>query len=106
MSCSPFDLRDYFFGELAPAERSAAETHIATCVSCREELAKLSDVKTLLLSSMQDEEPPRRIAFASDNVFEPSWWQRLWSSGPQLGFAGAALLALAIFAHGLLLRPV
>jgi anti-sigma factor RsiW len=106
MTCSPFDLRDYFFGELSPAERSVTETHIAGCLSCREELAKLSDVRTLLLSSMPDEEPPRRIAFVSDKVFEPRWWQKLWASGPQLGFAGAALLAAAIIVHGFLARPV
>lgn len=106
MSCSPFDLRDYFFGELAPAERSATENHLTACIACREELAKLSDVKNVLLSASGDEEPPRRIAFVSDKVFEPRWWQRLWTAGPQLGFAGAALLAAAILVHGVLVGPV
>lgn len=106
MSCSPFDLRDFFFGELSPADRSATETHLSACLLCREELAKLSDLKTVLTSALPDEEPPRRIGFVSDKVFEPSWWQRLWSSGPQLGFAGAALLAIAILVHGVLARPV
>src|SRR3954454_6070303 len=106
MSCSPFDLRDYFFGELAPAERSATETHLTACLTCREELAKLSDLKSVLLSASADEEPPRRIAFVSDKVFEPRWWQRLWTAGPQLGFAGAALLAAAVLVHGVLVRPI
>src|SRR6059036_2369027 len=106
MSCSPFDLRDYFFGELAPAERSATETHLTACLACREELEKLSDLKSVLLSASADEEPPRRIGFVSDKVFEPRWWQRLWASGPQLGFAGAALLAAAILVHAVLVRPV
>jgi hypothetical protein len=43
---------------------------------------------------------PRRIAFVSDPVFQPSWWQRFWASTPQLGFASAALLAAAITTHG------
>jgi anti-sigma factor RsiW len=105
MSCSPFDLRDYFFGELSPAERSATETHLSACLHCREELAKLSDLRTVLTSAVPDEEPPRRIGFVSDKVFEPRWWQRIWNSGPRLGFAGAALLALAIVVHGILAHP-
>lgn len=106
MNCSPFDLRDYFFGELSPADRSVTEAHITACVACREELAKLSEVRSVLMSAAPDEEPPRRIAFVSDKVFEPRWWQRLWSSGPQLGFSASAMLAAAILAHGVLTRPV
>jgi len=106
MSCSPFDLRDYFFGELSPPERSSTENHLTSCIACREELAKLADVKNILLSASADEEPPRRIAFVSDKVFETRWWQRLWTAGPQLGFAGAALLAAAVLVHGVLVRPI
>ena len=43
---------------------------------------------------------PRRIAFVSDKVFEPKWWQVWLSSGPRMGFASAALLAGAIVFHG------
>jgi hypothetical protein len=50
--------------------------------------------------SLEDEEIPRRIAFVSDRVFEPRWWQRMWHSGPAMGFASAALLAGAILVHG------
>ncbi len=104
MSCSPFDLKDYFFGELPAAERSATESHLSSCALCREELSRLGETRALLLS-IPDEEPPRRIAFVSDKVFEPRWWQRLWASGPQLGFASAAMLAVAIMVHGALMRP-
>ena len=48
---------------------------------------------------MHEEEPPRRIAFVSDKVFEPRWWQKIFASGPQLGFASAAMLATAIVFH-------
>jgi anti-sigma factor RsiW len=99
MSCSPFELKDYFFGELDPPERDAVEHHVASCASCREELAGLTTMRAVLLS-VPDEEPPRRIAFVSDKVFEPRWWQKLWTSGARLGFASAAMLALAIVLHG------
>jgi anti-sigma factor RsiW len=105
MSCAPFNIKDYFFGELAEPARSQMEGHLAACEACREELAGLDMTRAALLS-VPDEEPPRRIAFVSDKVFEPRWWQRLWTSGPQLGFAAAAMLAVAIMAHGFLMRPV
>lgn len=50
------------------------------------------------LRSVPYEEPPRRIAFVSDKVFEPTWWQRLWAT-PRWGFASAALLSGAIVFH-------
>ena len=105
MSCSPFDLKDHFFGELGPAERSAVDQHVSACVACREELASLDTTRAMLMS-VPDEEPPRRIAFVSDKVFEPKWWQKLWASGPRLGFASAAMLTAAIIAHGYAVRPV
>ena len=98
MNCSPFDLRDYFFGELAAADRRQVEQHLAGCSNCSEELAGLDLMRTAMLT-VREEEPPRRIAFVSDKVFEPRWWQSLWSSGPRLGFASAALLSAAIFVH-------
>jgi anti-sigma factor RsiW len=105
MSCSPFELKDYFFGELTPAERSAVDQHVGACLSCREELAALNTTRSMLMS-VPDEEPPRRIAFVSDKVFEPAWWQKLWASGPRLGFASAAMLAAAILVHGFAARTV
>ena len=54
--------------------------------------------------TLRDEEPPRRIAFVSDKVFEPRGWQRLWNSGPRLGFVSVAMLSMAIIVHGLV-RP-
>jgi anti-sigma factor RsiW len=99
MSCSPFDLKDYFFGELAVQDRHTVEKHLAACTSCQEELDSLTITRNALLM-VREQEPPRRIAFVSDKVFEPTWWQSLWSSGPKVGFASAALLAGAILIHG------
>ena len=107
MSCSPFDLRDYFLKELPEEERREVESHLKGCQGCREELARLRLTETALLS-LREEEIPRRIAFVSDKVFEPSplarWWAAFWGSTARLGFASAAMLsvALVIFA---LARP-
>jgi len=98
MTCSPFDLKDYFFGELNAGEMGEVELHAKACETCREELAALSATRSAVLA-IGEEEPPRRIAFVSDKVFEPRWWQKLLSSGPQLGFASAAMLTAAIVFH-------
>ncbi|HYP06709.1 MAG TPA: zf-HC2 domain-containing protein [Bryobacteraceae bacterium] len=98
MMCAPFDLKDYLFGELTAAEREAVDRHLLTCSACHEEVAALDATRSAVLC-MREEEPVRRIAFVSDKVFEPRWWQRLFASGPQVGFASAAMLALAIVFH-------
>jgi hypothetical protein len=56
------------------------------------------------LRSLPYEEPPRRIAFVSDKVFEPAWWQRFWAA-PKWGFASAAMLSGAILFHAVT-RPI
>lgn len=105
MSCSPDLIKDLVLGEVPRAERERLEQHVRTCAECHEEFARVSAARTALMS-VADEEPPRRIAFVSDKVFEPAWWQRMRSSAGRLGFASAALLAGAIVAHGYLARPV
>jgi anti-sigma factor RsiW len=109
MSCSPFDLKDYFFGELSPGDRRTVDQHLSACADCREELESL-DLTRSALMMIPDEEPPRRIAFVSDKVFEPKWWQirswsQIWNSAARLGFVSSALLAGSILAHGVLMRP-
>jgi hypothetical protein len=107
MSCSPFDLKDYFFEELDGAARQQVEAHVTGCRACREELSRLRLTGTTLLS-LREEEIPRRIAFVSDPVFEPSAWRRwlagFWNTPARLGFGSAALVsaALVVFA---LTRP-
>jgi len=97
MSCS-VDLKAYFLGELVSAERAVAEKHVNACQNCREELERLNATRAALLS-LEEENPPQRIAFVSDKVFEPRWYQRFFSSGPVMGFASAAVLAVAILVH-------
>jgi anti-sigma factor RsiW len=109
MSCTlsdfkALDLKAYAVGEVTKHERGAVEDHVRGCQSCREELDRLNLTRSAL-ASLEDEEIPRRIAFVSDRVFEPRWWQTMWHSGPVMGFASASLLSVAILAHGFA-RPV
>ncbi len=103
MSCSPFDLNDYFLEELTLPHQRQVETHVKTCHACAEELDRLR-ILGAALRSVPDEEIPQRIAFVSDKIFEPSPWRRrlaaFWNSGARLGFASAAMLSasLLIFA--------
>jgi hypothetical protein len=107
MSCSPFDLRDYFLQELSdPHQQRLVEVHVKTCAPCREELDRLR-ITGAALRCLAEEEIPQRIAFVSDKIFEPSPWRRwlaaFWNSGARLGFVSAAMLSasLVVFA----LRP-
>jgi Putative zinc-finger len=96
MSCASYDLKAYQFGEAAAAERRAIEQHARGCGACADELARLNLMQAALLS-VRDEEPPRRIAFVSDKVFEPKWYRR--PLGAVWGFASALALAGAIVFH-------
>ncbi len=100
MSCSPFDLKDYFLEELAdPQQRHQVEAHVRSCRSCHEELERLQLTQAALFQ-LRDEEIPQRIAFVSDKVFEPSpakrWLAAFWGSSARLGFASAAMLSVAL----------
>jgi predicted lipoprotein len=103
MSCE-VDLKAYAVDELTRQERDVVENHVRGCQGCREELDRLNLTRAAL-ATVEDEEIPRRIAFVSDRVFEPRWWQTMWRSGPTMGFASAALLAAAILVHGFEARP-
>ena len=102
MNCSPYDLHDYLFEELTPAQTAEVRGHLKSCAPCTTELDRLRATTSTLLA-LRDEEIPQRIGFVSDKVFEPSpvrrWLAGLWTSAAQLGFVSAALLSGAIFFH-------
>ena len=100
MSCSLEDLKAYAVGELTPREKANVEDHARACQSCREELDRLNLTRSAL-ASLEDEEIPRRIAFVSDKVFAPKWWQQLWNPT----FAAACVVAAAILVHAFASRP-
>jgi len=103
MSCSFFDSKPeskpdwkaYVMRELGQDAHRQAEAHLATCSICHEEVATLR-LTLDTLSTLREEEMPRRIAFVSDKVFEPRWWQRVFNPT----FAAGALVAAAILIHG------
>jgi anti-sigma factor RsiW len=95
MSCSPDDVRDYVFDELAARERRAVERHLTGCPACRMEAEHLRATQTALLT-VRDEEIPRRVAFVSDKIFEPSLLRRWWRAG--WAPAGALIAAAIVFA--------
>jgi anti-sigma factor RsiW len=95
------DWRAYAFGELDAPARREAESHAAACADCQDELAGLR-VTLDALATLREEEVPRRIAFVSDKVFEPRWWQKLFL---RPSFAAAGVVAAAILVHGFV-RPV
>jgi anti-sigma factor RsiW len=104
MSCKLGDARpdwkSYALGELDAGARRDAESHVAACADCQDELAELR-VTLDAMATLRDEELPRRIAFVSDKVFEPRWYQKLFL---RPSFAAAALIAAAILVHAFV-RP-
>jgi hypothetical protein len=93
------DWKAYVLGEMDSAARRDAEMHAAACSACQDELAGVH-VTFDALSTLREEEVPRRIAFVSDKVFEPKWWQMFLRPS----FAAGAVVAAAILAHGMM-RP-
>jgi anti-sigma factor RsiW len=103
MKCTSIDLNAFFFGELTANERRGVEQHLAACETCRAEHERLR-ITRAALAAIPDEEIPQRIAFVSDKVFEPNWWQRMWRPGPQWALVAASLVAGAILLHGYMYR--
>jgi hypothetical protein len=105
MSCKLEDRRpdwkSYALGELDARARQEAESHVAACADCQDELAGLR-VTLDAMATLREEELPRRIAFVSDKVFEPRWYQRLFL---RPSFAAAGLIAAAILVHAFV-RPM
>jgi anti-sigma factor RsiW len=107
MSCKLEDRRpdwkSYALGELDARARQEAESHVAACADCQDELAGLR-VTLDAMATLREEELPRRIAFVSDKVFEPRWYQKLTQAFLRPSFAAAAVIAAAILVHAFV-RP-
>jgi len=104
MSCKLEDRRpdwkSYALGELEISARQEAESHVAACADCQDELAGLR-VTLDAMATLREEELPRRIAFVSDKVFEPRWYEKLFL---RPSFTAAAVIAAAILVHAFV-RP-
>jgi len=105
MSCKLGDARpdwkSYALVELDSRALQDAENHVAACADCQDELAGLR-VTLDAMATLREEELPRRIAFVSDKVFEPRWYEKLFL---RPSFAAAAVIAAAILVHAFV-RPV
>jgi len=97
MSCESVDLKAYVLGEGTREERGAVKAHALACAECRDELSRLEMTQAALFS-LRDEEIPRRIAFVSDRVVSPGWWQ-LWHMLPH-GLSAAPVIAGLLVALG------
>ena len=108
MSCKLEDRRpdwkSYALGELDARARQEAESHVTACADCQDELAGLR-VTLDAMATLREEELPRRIAFVSDKVFEPRWYEKLSQAFLRPSFAAAAVIAAAILVHAFV-RPV
>ena len=97
MHNAPHDLRDYVLDELTPLQKTEVEGWLAGSSEGRAELDRLR-LTFGALRSLPDEEPPRRIAFVSDKIFEPSAWSRFvrWfgAEAPRFALGSAAVLAV------------
>lgn len=95
----PHDLRDYLLDELDEQQRNEVEAYLDATPEAREELERLR-LTQAALRGVPDEETPRRVAFVSDKVFEPSAakriWRETWAGAPRLVF-GMAAVVLAVF---------
>ena len=104
MTCQELDWTGFALDEITAPDRRRMEEHLLTCAACGDELEAvrltMTAMKRVPIRAM-----PQRISFVSDPVLEPSWWRRFLLSGPKLGFASAAMLSMAILAHGVVMRP-
>ena len=109
MTCTDFDIRDFFLGELPESDRERTVRHLAACSGCAGELESLRHLR-FALELLPDQEPPQRIGFVSDKVFEPArsrrMWNAFWNSAPRLGFASAAMLSVALVIFAFRPAPV
>ena len=96
--CESYDWKSYALGEMDSPGRREAEVHAAVCPNCREELATLR-LTLDTLSTLREEEIPRRIAFVSDQIFEPRWYRRAFRGIWSPNFAAACIIAGAILVH-------
>ena len=97
MSCE-YDWKAYALGELESSARRDAEAHANACPAAAKNWPHCVSRWTLL-STLREEEIPRRIAFVSDQIFEPRWYQRAFRSLATPNFAAACVIAAAILVH-------
>jgi len=83
----------YLYGDIAPAERAAFESHLSTCSTCRDELEELGGVRRQLSRWAPPElgAPMRATSFAPGAAGPPRKW---WEEVPAWAQVAAAVLVL------------
>ncbi len=104
MQQTPYNLHDYVLGELDASQQAEVEAYLADSAEARNEVERLRLTLTAL-EGLPAEEPPRRIAFVSDKIFEPTGWARLrsWLTGGAPGMAFGAAACIAVLFGGIAL---
>ncbi len=88
-------LRDYAFDELPANKIGEMEHHLAGCTECAAEL-RILRVTTAALRALPEQDPPQRIAFVSDKIFNPSPWVRFLALLPKYAALAVAAAALVV----------
>jgi hypothetical protein len=101
------DLELYALGALRPVEADRVAAHLATCPACREQLAEIATVVSVLPDMVALREPPARLrerilAAASAELAPPAARPRPWSIGPVRGRLVIGVLATAAVLFGAL----
>lgn len=104
----------YVDGKMDSVEREIADSHLAVCENCREDLADLRGFQMIATASAQNAlaQTPNRQTISAEAEKSSSWWQRLFAfdffSGANfLAPAGVGLAVLALLFVGVWLatRP-
>ena len=82
MTCAELEilLCDYVDGTLAAEQRTALDSHIATCRACAELAADVAGA-TAFFEAVPSVEPPRELLtrILDQIPAERQWWRRIWS---------------------------
>ena len=79
-----------FSGRVVPRGTGVVEKHVRACAELPRRAGTFEVRPSRAALARQTKSRRQRIAFVSDKVFEPRWWQTIWRSGPAMGFASAA----------------
>ena len=86
-------LNDYVDGELSFAERSAVETHAATCASCRAALERLQALRASVAALPREvAPPPELLARVHERIADMP--ATVWYARPRILAAAAVLLVM------------
>lgn len=83
-------LSAYLDGELAPDDAAALERHLAACAECRDELAALREVRTLL-RALPSPALPRSFALPAAATTQPSLARQQPARPPRAAAVGTRL---------------